>query len=153
MTGRKVDPAHWAAIEHRVLNVVSQQGFMKHVGAAVVHLAPGECTTQVERRPELLQNMGFFHGGCIAFLVDNATAIAASTFLRAGQAVLTAEYKLNFLNPARGERLVCRAKVVKPGRTLSVVTCDVYSVEDGVEKHAATALATIAVVTLPAGAG
>ena len=150
---RSVDPAHWAQIEHRVLNVVAQQGFMKHVGAEVLHLAPGECTTTVAHRPELLQNLGYFHGGCIAFLLDNATAIAASTLIRAGQAVLTAEYKLNFLNPGRGERLICRARVIKPGRTLSVVTGVVYAVDEGAEKHVATALATIAVVTLPAQRG
>jgi len=150
MTTRKIDPAHWAAIEHRVRSVVAQQGLMKHIGAEVLHLAPGECATTVTRRPELLQNLGYFHGGTTAFLIDNATAIAASTLLRAGQAVLTAEYKINFLNPGRGERLICRARVVKPGRTLSVVTADVYAVaEAGDEVHVATALATIAVVTLP----
>lgn len=154
MAARKIDPAHWAAIEHRVREVVAQQGLMKHIGAEVLELSPGFCATTVTRRPELLQQLGFFHGGTIAFLIDNATAIAASTLLRAGQAVLSAEYKINFLNPGRGERLICRAEVLKPGRTLSIVKADVVAVlEDGTESHVATALATIAVVTLPAAEG
>lgn len=142
------DP-HREAIEHRIRHHIARQGFMAHVGAEVVELSPGACTTSVARRPELLQNMGFFHGGCIAFLVDNASAIAASTLLRPGQLVLTSEFKLNYLAPARGEKLICRARVVKPGRSMTVAAADVYSVEDGVERHAAIALATIAVVAKP----
>lgn len=120
------------------------QGFMRHVGAEVVELSPGVCVMAADRRPELLQQNGFFHGGVTAFLVDNATTVAAATVR--GQAVLTAEFKLNLLSPASGNRLICRARVVKPGRQVSVVSADVYCVIDGVEKHTATALASIAML-------
>jgi uncharacterized protein (TIGR00369 family) len=149
MEGVPVDPA-WAALEDRIRNHIQRQGFSAHVGAEVELLSPGACTTSVTRRPELLQNMGYFHGGLIAYLVDNAAAIAASTLLRPGQVVLTSEFKLNYLAPARGEKLLCRARVLKPGRSMTVVSADVYSVEDGAERHAATALATIAIVNRPA---
>ena len=145
MSDAPADPA-WEVMEHRIRHHIQTQGFMAHVGAEVMHLAPGECVTAVGKRPELLQNMGYFHGGCIAFLVDNAAAIAASTLLRPDQLVLTSEFKLNYLAPARGDRLICRARVVKPGRSMTVAAADVYSVENGEERHAATALATIAVV-------
>jgi len=144
--------ADWALIESNIRDRVAKQGFMAHVGALVEDLAPGSCTVSVTRRPELLQQLGFLHGGCIAFLVDNSTTIAAATMLRPGQAVLTAEFKLNFLAPARGDRVFARARVVKPGRTMTVAVADVFSVEDGEEKLVATALATISVVTMPAGA-
>ena len=140
--------AKWADTEREIRARVGQQGFSKLVGAVLDHVAPGVCHLSVARRPELLQQHGFLHGGCIAFLVDNATTVAAATLLRPGQTVLTAEYKLNFLAPARGGTVICRAHVLKPGRTMSVVSADVFSVEDGIETHAATALATIAVVTL-----
>jgi uncharacterized protein (TIGR00369 family) len=123
---------------------VAQQGFMKFIGAELEELAPGICVISIARRPELLQQHGFFHGGVTAFLVDNGTTIAASTWIRPGRAVLTAEYKLNFVSPAVGDRLVCRARVVKPGNMLSVVTADVFSVSGADEKLTATALATIA---------
>ena len=96
------------------------------------------------RRPELLQQHGLFHGGVTAFLVDNATTIAAAA--SRGQPALTAEYKLNLLSPASGERLICRARVIKPGRQVAVVAADVFCVIDGVEKHTATALASIAML-------
>lgn len=131
-------------IAAHIRNNVMRQGFMTHVGAEVTDLTRGCCVLSVDRRPELLQQNGFFHGGVTAFLIDNATTIAAATVK--GQAALTAEYKLNLLAPASGERLICRARVVKPGRQVSVVAADVFCVIDGTEKHTATALASIAMI-------
>lgn len=134
----------FAPIETKIRNNVGRQGFMSHIGAELSKLARGSCTLEVERRPELLQQYGLFHGGVTAFLVDNATTIAAAT--SRGQSALTAEYKLNLLSPAAGERLICRARVIKPGRQTAVVAADVFCVTDGVEKHTATALASIAML-------
>ncbi|KQW23266.1 phenylacetic acid degradation protein [Afipia sp. Root123D2] len=134
----------FAPIAHHVREQVGKQGFMHLVGAEIAELGRGVCVLSVARKPELLQQHGFFHGGVSAFLVDNATTIAAGT--ARGQGALTAEFKLKFLAPALGERLICRAKVVKSGRTVSVVAADVFCVQDGVEKHTATALASIAML-------
>jgi uncharacterized protein (TIGR00369 family) len=100
-------------------------------------LARGACTIEVGRRPELLQQHGLFHRGITAFLVDHAITIAAAT--TRGQTALTAEYKLNLMSPASGERLICRAQVIKPGRQVAVVAADVFCVTHGKEKHTATA--------------
>lgn len=136
--------AEFAPIAARIRDSVGRQGFMAHVGAELSELARGTCTLEVERRPELLQQNGLFHGGVTAFLVDNATTIAAAA--SRGQAALTAEYKLNLLSPAVGERLICRARVIKPGKQVAVVAADVFCLTDGVEKHTATALASIAML-------
>jgi uncharacterized protein (TIGR00369 family) len=119
---------------------------MQLIGAELGKLSRGTCEMSVDKRPELLQQHGMFHGGVTAFLVDNATTIAASTMIQQDQSVLTAEYKLSLLAPGLGERLVCRARVIKAGKTLSVVAADVYSITGAEEKHTATALATIAVI-------
>jgi uncharacterized protein (TIGR00369 family) len=134
----------FAPIETLIRENVERQGFMKLVGAELGELSRGSCTIAVDRRSELLQQHGFFHGGVTAFLVDNATTIAAAT--SRGQGALTAEYKLNLLSPATGERMICRARVIKPGRQVAVVAADVFCVTDGVEKHTATALASIAML-------
>ncbi len=137
------DP-EFGPIEGRIREHVGRQGFMNLVGAELAELARGSCTIAVDRRPELLQQHGFFHGGVTAFLVDNASTIAAAT--SRGQPALTAEYKLNLLSPAAGQRLICRARVIKPGRQVAVVAADVFCVTDGIEKHTATALASIAML-------
>jgi uncharacterized protein (TIGR00369 family) len=124
---------------------VAEIAFCKLIGSKLDELGPGFCAASVARRPELLQYLGMFHGGVTAYLVDHATTVAAATILKPGQAVLTAEYKLNLLAPATGERLLCRARVIKPGK-MTVVAADVFSIADGLEKQTAAALATIAVV-------
>lgn len=81
----------------------------------------------------------------VAYLIDNATTAAAGTLIdRAKRAVITAEYKINLVAPSTGDRLTCRAEVVKPGRTLTVVDAKVFCRIDGAEKLVAVALATIA---------
>jgi uncharacterized protein (TIGR00369 family) len=135
---------------------IAEIAFCKLIGSELDELGPGTCTASVARRPELLQYLGMFHGGVTAYLVDHATTVAAATILKPGQAVLTAEYKLNLMAPATGERLICRARVIKPGSNMTVVAADVFSLADGREKQTAAALATIAVIEstkLPAATG
>jgi uncharacterized protein (TIGR00369 family) len=79
----------FAPIAKRIHEGVARQGFMTHIGAEISELGRGTCTLAVDRRPQLLQQHGFFHGGGTAFLVDNATTIAAAT--SRGQPALTAD--------------------------------------------------------------
>ncbi len=134
-------PAIAAAIKRTLEN----QGFTKLVGARVVSVEKGVVVMALDRRPEVLQQNGLFHGGVVAYLVDNATTAAAGTMIdRAARSVITAEYKINLVAPSRGDRLTCRAEVVKPGRSLTVVDAKVFCRIDGEEKLVAVALATIA---------
>ena len=134
-------PAVAAAIRHTLEN----QGFTRLVGAEVVSVEPGVVVMALERRPQVLQQAGLFHGGAIAYLIDNATTAAAGTVIdRTKRTVITAEYKINLLAPSTGDRLTCRAEVVKPGRSLTVVEAKVHCRIDGAEKLVAVALATIA---------
>ena len=136
------------SMEQSVRAALAAQGFMQHVGANIDEIAPGRVVLSLDRRFEVLQQHGFFHGGAIAFLVDNATTCAAGTMVdRASQSVLTAEFKLNYLSPADGVRLECVAEVVRPGRAMSVVEAKVWNQKpDGTKKPCAIALATIAVI-------
>jgi uncharacterized protein (TIGR00369 family) len=124
------------------------QGFVRLLGAELDEVTPGRCVASLALRPELMQMNGFFHGGVVAFLCDYATAVAASTLLRdpAGETVLTAEFKLNLLAPATGPRLACRAEVVRPGRTLTVVEARLFNAGGAAEKLVAIGLASIAIV-------
>jgi uncharacterized protein (TIGR00369 family) len=135
------------AIADRIRAALEAQGLFRHMGARVEAIGPGTLTMTLPFRKEVGQQHGFFHGGCIGFLVDNTTTAAAGTVLRPGEAVLTAEYKLNILAPAIGGELVCRAAVLKPGRMLIPVEARVVNRQaDGSEKLVAAGLATIAVI-------
>jgi uncharacterized protein (TIGR00369 family) len=135
-----------------IRSTLEGQGFTKLVGAEVVSVDPGAVVMALERRPEVLQQNGLFHGGVIAYLIDNTTTAAAGTMIdRATRSVLTAEYKINLLAPSKGDRLTCRAEVVKPGRSLTVVDAKVTCRIAGEEKLVAVALATIANLDLKTG--
>ncbi len=134
-------------LRRMIEGALGAQGFFRFLDTEVTALDHGTCTLALAKRPQLLQQNGYIHGGVVAYLVDNASAAAAATCLRPGQTVLTAEYKVNFISPATGDTLLCRAEVVKAGRRMSVVEARVFSrAKDGSEDLAAIALTTMAVV-------
>jgi uncharacterized protein (TIGR00369 family) len=133
------------ALAGAIRDALNAQGFLHHMGATVDEVLPGHVAISVKKRPELLQQHGFFHGGVVAFLVDNATTAAAGTVIdRDRQTCLTAEYKLNIVAPALGDRLACTGTVVKAGRRLTIVEAKVHSHAGDKVKLVAVALATIA---------
>lgn len=142
--------ASFPAVAAAIRKTLEEQGFTKLVGAEVVSVDPGVVVMALDRRPEVLQQNGLFHGGALAYLIDNATTAAAGTMIdRAKRSVITAEYKINLVAPSTGDRLTCRAEVVKPGRTLTVVEAKVFCRIDGADKLVAVALATIANLEIP----
>lgn len=141
-----MNDADFAAKDKAIRAAVNAQGMMQHMGARIDELSAGGAIFSLPRRPEILQQNGFFHGGVIAFLIDVTATTAAATLIdRENQSCLTAEYKLNFVAPAKGETILCEANVVKPGRKLSVVEAKVFSEEAGDRRLVSIALATIAV--------
>jgi len=119
---------------------------MAHLGVTLEGIGPGWCEASLGVQPWQLQQTGVVHAGVVATLADHCSGAAASVGLRAGEYVLTAEYKINLLRAARGERLVCRAEVLKPGRRLVVVEAQVWGESGGQRELAAKFNATMAVV-------
>ena len=123
-----------------------RQYFMETLGAHISDLDAGYCEVQLSYAKNLTQQHGYFHGGLIGTLADNAGGYAAFTLMNATDSVLTIEYKLNIMAPANGEFLVARGKVLRPGRRVTVAQTDVFSVKDGVESLCATSLGTFMVL-------
>jgi acyl-coenzyme A thioesterase PaaI-like protein len=57
--------------------------------------------------------------------------------------VVTVEYKVNFISPARGERLIAHGRVVKAGRALTVCAGEVHTLSAGARKVVAAMLGTM----------
>ena len=89
---------------------------------------------------DLTQQHDYFHAGATATIADTAAGYAALSIYPSGTGVLTTEFKINLLRPAVGDTIVARGRVLKPGRTLTVCTADVFGVQDGGETRVATAL-------------
>jgi uncharacterized protein (TIGR00369 family) len=92
-------------------------------------------------RAELKQQDGFAHGGVVGYLADNALTYAGGTAM--GVPVVTSEYKINYVRPAVGERLVARARAAHVSRSQAVCQCEVYAIGAGTEKLCAVAQGTI----------
>ncbi|NUO87519.1 MAG: PaaI family thioesterase [Cupriavidus sp.] len=124
----------------------ARQGLMRTFGAELARVQRGEVELAMPWSEGVTQQHGFFHGGVVGALADSACGYAALTLVGEEEAGLTAEYKINLLSPAQGERLVAVGRVLKPGRTLIVAQGDVYVEQQGRRKPVATMLMTLCVV-------
>jgi len=70
------------------------------------------------------------HGGVVAMLADTAGGFASFLAAPAGSHVATIEMKINFLEPIEHGEIKADARVLRQGRTTSVVDCDVTD-QDG----------------------
>ncbi|MFT3839062.1 MAG: PaaI family thioesterase [Myxococcaceae bacterium] len=132
--------------ERRVRASFAKQQVMALLQARLARVAAGEVDVELPVRPEVTQQHGFVHAGVVTTIVDSACGYAALSLMPVGAAVLSVEFKTNLLAPAKGERLIARARVLKPGRNITVCAGDVFAVAGGKETLAATMLATMMVV-------
>lgn len=125
--------------------VLEAQSFSKLLGAELVEFKEGEVVFEIPIRENLLQHHGFVHGAVLSFAADNALTFVGGTVL--GAEIITSEYKINYLRPAIGEKLIARGTVISSGRRQAVCRCDVFAVKDNEEKLCATAIGTIVTFT------
>jgi uncharacterized protein (TIGR00369 family) len=120
--------------------ILEAQPFSRLLGTRLIRFEPGRAELELDLDERLLQQHGFAHGGVVSYLADNALTFAGGSVL--GDS-LTAEYKLHYLRPARGKRLIARAEVVSSGRRQAVCECTVHAAADDGERQVALAVGTI----------
>src|SRR5579863_701553 len=118
------DPA-WAT---KVRDSFDRQAYMRYLDARLARVEPGLVEIVLPFRPELTQQHGFFHAGATSSIADTAGGYAGFTLFPALSSVLTAEFKINLVAPAKGERLRAIGAVVKPGRTLTICDLKVFAI-------------------------
>ena len=126
------------------------QPAMRTLGVSLARLEPGEVELAMAYSPAFTQQHGFVHAGIITAALDNACGIAAFTLMPKGAGILTVEFKTNLLAPAKGERFMFRAAVVKPGRTLTVCEARAFAEHQGIETLVATMTGTL-MAMMPSG--
>lgn len=131
-----------AALE-RVRESFVLQGAMATLGAQITHLAPGEVDISFDWAQGLTQQHGFIHAGMLSAALDSACGYAAYSLMPEGAGVLTIEFKINLLAPAKGQRFRCEGRVLKQGRTIVVAEGRAYAIDNGQEKLAATMACTL----------
>ena len=116
---------------------------MRILGARLATVDPGRTTIELPFRADLCQQDGLLHAGVIASLLDSACGYAAMTLMPHGVEVLSVEFKVSFLSPARGSRFLARGRVVRAGRTITTCAGDLYAVGGRSPTLVATMLATM----------
>jgi len=122
------------------------QGFPAYCGFKVEYAGKGKFQTSLEIRPEHTQQDGFVHAGLIATMADHTAGYSAYTNVSQEFRILTIEFKINFLKPARGKSLICRSKVLNCGKTIVVSESEIFSANEQKEKLVAKATVTMIMV-------
>jgi uncharacterized protein (TIGR00369 family) len=140
-----------AAVERRIRDSFARMQAMTTIGASIAAVRSGEVEIVLPFSESLTQQHGFVHAGIIAAIVDTACGYAALTLMPIEAAVLTTEFKLNLLSPAKGERFIASGRVVRPGRKLMVCLGDVFAEDGGSRKHIALMTSSMMVVDSATG--
>lgn len=120
--------------------ILESQPFSQLIGAELTQFEPGNAEISLTVRDDLKQQHGFVHGGIVSYLADNCLTYAGGSVL--GDSV-TSEYKINYVRPALGERLIARSSVLSSGKRQAVCECKVFALKDGDESLVAVAQGTI----------
>lgn len=120
--------------------VLDAQPFTQHMGAKLQHVEVGYIELVLDLKEVHQQHHGFVHGGVLSFMADTALTFAGGSTL--GN-VVTSEYKINYLRPAIGQRLIAKASAVSSGKTQAVCDCKIYCENNGEKKLVCLAQGTI----------
>jgi len=137
-----------ADFEARIRASFDKQGAMATIGARLADVQAGRVVIELPHSDKVTQQHGFVHAGMVAAAIDSACGYAAATLMPADAGVLTIEFKINLLAPARGPLLRCVGQVIKAGRTVSVAEGRVWQDgADGRPQLVATLHATLMTIT------
>lgn len=138
-------------MEARCRASFAKQQAMASIGATVETVEAGSVTLAMPFSERLTQQHGFIHAGIVTMLCDTACGFAALSLMPEDAAVLTTEFKVNLLSPAKGERLVAHGRVVRPGKKLMVCLGEVFAEDAGKRKQVALMTASMMVVDTSTG--
>jgi uncharacterized protein (TIGR00369 family) len=128
-----------------------RQTIMATIGATMETLEKGRAVIALPYAKHICQQHGFLHAGVVTTIVDSACGYAAYTMMPENSSVLTVEFKVNLLSPAKGERFIAEGRVIKPGRTLLVAQGEVTAIDAG--KTTTVAIITATMMRLEAKPG
>lgn len=136
----------------RIESSFRRQSLLATLGARLRSVESGIVEIELPNAPHVLQQHGFVHAGAITSIADSACGYACLTKMSDTDAVLSVEFKINLLAPAKGDSFLARGSVVKMGRTIGVATAEVFAhVNNDPPVVIAVMQATMIRVTPPAG--
>ncbi len=146
MEPKTLQPADGRFAE-RIRDSFHKQDALHTIGAAIHNVEPGRVEIGFDYDTRLTQQHGFIHAGILSTVLDSACGYAAYSLMPSDAGVLTIEFKINLLSPAKGERFIARGEVKKPGRTITVAEGQLTAWDGEQEKLVATMTGTLMTIT------
>jgi len=137
--------------EARIRDSFARQSIMATIGAEIAAVRLGEVEIVLPFSDKILQQHGFIHAGAVATIADSACGYAGLTMMPRDAAVLTTEFKINLLSPAKGDRLRAVGRVIRNGKSLVVTLGEVFAETGGASKQVALITASMMVVATGTG--
>ena len=135
-----LNPSYAEEIKHSF----AKQTIMGLIGAELTRVEPGIIEIALPYRADLAQQHGYLHAGIVTTIADSACGYAAYSLMPPNSEVLSVDFKVNLLRPAKGQMFLASAEVVKSGKTLTVVRADVFTLDqEGERTLIATMLGTM----------
>jgi len=132
------------AFAEEIKQSFTKQTIMGLIGAELSRVEPGMIEITLPYRADLAQQHGYLHAGIVTTIADSACGYAAYSLMPPNSEVLSVEFKVNLMRPAKGEKFLAVAEVVKAGKTLTVVRADVFGVDHDEQRElVATMLGTM----------
>lgn len=122
------------------------RGFIGYCGFEAEVIRRGYFQSRVKIEEHHRQQDGFLHAGVMATMADHTAGYAAFTAVPEDYQILTIEFKVNFLRPAYGERLICRSQIIREGLQIIISESEVFDQREDEEALVAKALVTLMVV-------
>ena len=107
----------------------AKQTIMSLIGAELTRVEPGVIEITLPYRADLAQHHGYLHAGVVTTIADSACGYAAYSLMPPKSEILSVEFKVNLLRPAKGEVFLALAEVIKSGKTLTVARADVFGLD------------------------
>lgn len=132
--------------EEKVRRSFARQRAMETLGITLEKIEPGSVELHMPFNEAYTQQHGFLHAGIVSTALDSACGYAAFSLMPEEAAVLSIEYKINLLSPAKGDHFIFIGKVLKPGKNVSVCLSEAYSQTLGERKLVAQMTGTMMTV-------
>jgi uncharacterized protein (TIGR00369 family) len=114
-----------AALEKMIRGETPPAPVAQLVGFRLCSIAPGESVFEMDATEAHWNPMGTLHGGILCDIADAAMGVAFASTLEDDESFTTLELKINFLKPVWTGKLIAAGKLVKRGKTVGIVECDV----------------------------
>jgi uncharacterized protein (TIGR00369 family) len=113
------------------------------IGFTLTAVTPGEAVIELAAGPQHANPMGTLHGGVLCDIADAAMGIAYASTLAEGETFATLELKINFLKPVWTAKLRAIGRIVKRGKTVGLLECDITDEQQNLVARASSTCMTL----------